>query len=137
MLPLSHPTFYAAGQNWIDFLIPALVYGMVPLSLVLWIWQRRHPINPATAPGGPGPAQAGKLITLWVVLGKTGALVYLDLNLVTAVALSRGLSQNPHLIPQTRSTSALGILRLAAAAGFLFRWASTPFRFSNATHNCG
>ena len=62
---------------WFDFLIPVFIYGVVPLSLVVWTWQRRRRIGPETAGGAHISSQAGKSITLWVVLAVAGSLVCL------------------------------------------------------------
>jgi RNA polymerase sigma factor (sigma-70 family) len=74
---LSHARVSALGGIWMDFLIPVFIYGVAPLSLVIWVWQRRRPIAPETAGGAPISSQAGKSITIWVVLAMTGALVCL------------------------------------------------------------
>jgi RNA polymerase sigma factor (sigma-70 family) len=85
---------------WMDFLIPALIYGVVPLSLVIWLWQRRRPIGSETAGGGQIASRSGKSITIWVVLGMTGALVCLAYLFWSSVEVSRAISRNPNLIPK-------------------------------------
>lgn len=75
----SHARSIPLAGIWADFLIPLLIYGVAPLSLVIWVWQRRRPIGPETAGGVPISRQAGKSIALWVVLAMTGALVCLGL----------------------------------------------------------
>ena len=67
---------------WLDFLMPVFIYGVAPLSLVIWVWQRRRRIGPETAGGAQISSQAGKSITLWVVLAMTGALVCLAIFLL-------------------------------------------------------
>jgi RNA polymerase sigma factor (sigma-70 family) len=62
---------------WFDFLIPVLIYGVAPLSLVIWVWQRRQRIGLETAGGAQISGQAGKSSAIWVVLAMTGALVCL------------------------------------------------------------
>ena len=62
---------------WSDFLIPVLIYGVAPLSLVIWVWQRRWPIGLARAGGAPISRQAGKSTTLWVLMAMAGAFVCL------------------------------------------------------------
>jgi hypothetical protein len=74
---LSHATFNALGGIWTDLLIPVLICGVAPLSLVIWVWQRRRRIGPETVGGAQDSSQAGKSITIWVVLAMTGALVCL------------------------------------------------------------
>jgi RNA polymerase sigma factor (sigma-70 family) len=84
LLALFAATFHASTEKWgpwgffwRDFLIPVFIYGVAPLSLVIWVWQRRQRIGPETAGGAQISSQAGKSITLWVVLAMTGALVCL------------------------------------------------------------
>jgi hypothetical protein len=50
---------------------------VAPLSVAIWVWQRRGRIGPETAGGAQISTQAGKSITLWVALAMTGALVCL------------------------------------------------------------
>ncbi|HEY5915742.1 MAG TPA: RNA polymerase sigma factor [Verrucomicrobiae bacterium] len=109
-------TFYAFGRFWMDFLIPTLVYGVAPLSLVIWIWQRRRPIAPETVGGTGISGRAGKSITLWVVLGMTGALVCLSLFFWFAVAMSGAISRNPNLIPKTQYLSTAEVQNLIAGS---------------------
>jgi RNA polymerase sigma factor (sigma-70 family) len=111
---VSHATFSVLGRIWMEFLIPALIYGVAPLSLVIWIWQRRRPIGPETAGGAPMPARAGKSMTIWVVLGMTGALVCLVILLWSAVAMSGAISRNPNLIPKTHYLSTAEVQNLIA-----------------------
>ena len=86
---LSHARFLPFAEIWTDFLIPVLIYGVAPLSLVIWVWQRRRPIGPETAGGAQIPSQAGKSITLWVVLAMTGALVCLAFLFWFSIQFSR------------------------------------------------
>jgi len=74
---LSHARFGALVEIWADFLVPILIYAVAPLSLVIWVWQRRRRIAPETAGGAQISSQGGKSITLWVVLAMAGALVCL------------------------------------------------------------
>jgi hypothetical protein len=99
---------------------------MAPLSLVVWIWQRRRPVGARLAGGAPISDGAERSITLWVVMAMIGALVCLAFFFWFASVNSR-----VHIeVPQTRylSTTALGILALAAAAAGLLWWAAKdPF----------
>jgi RNA polymerase sigma factor (sigma-70 family) len=74
---VSHARLQTFVGIWFDFLIPVFIYGVVPLSLVIWVWQRRRRIGPETAGGAQISSRAGKSITIWVVLATTGALVCL------------------------------------------------------------
>jgi hypothetical protein len=65
------------AELYMDFLIPVFICGVAPLSLVIWIWQRRRRIGPETAGGAQISSRAGKSMTLWVVLAMTGALLCL------------------------------------------------------------
>ena len=106
----SNGTFHSVASIWLDFLIPALIYGVVPLSLGLWIWQRRRRIGPETAGGAQIPGRVGKSITIWVVLGMTGALVCLVFFFWTSSAISR----HSDLIPRTQYLSTAEVQRLIA-----------------------
>jgi RNA polymerase sigma factor (sigma-70 family) len=84
LLSLFEITFKPSGASimpladiWFDFLIPVFIYGVVPLSLVIWVWQRRRRIGPEAAGGAHISSQAGKSTTIWVVLAMTGSLVCL------------------------------------------------------------
>jgi RNA polymerase sigma factor (sigma-70 family) len=81
--------------------LPAFMFGVVPLALVTWIWQRRRTV-PAAAGAEPKPRP--KSITLWVVLAMTMAIVYLGFlcwSYSTAVRMNL-LAKD---MPQTRSLS--------------------------------
>ncbi len=93
---LSDARIRPLGEIWLDFLIPVLIYGVAPLSLVIWVWQRRRPIGPETAGGAQISSQAGKSTTIWVVLAMTGALVCLAFFFWLASVISRhSPSRNP------------------------------------------
>jgi RNA polymerase sigma factor (sigma-70 family) len=77
------------GVILINFPIPVFIYTVAPLALVIWVWQRRRPIGPETAGGARISRQAGKSITLWVVLAMAGALVCLAFFFLVASADSR------------------------------------------------
>jgi len=65
------------ARFYCDFLIPVFIYGVAPLSLVIWTWQRRRRIGPETDSGAQISSPGGKHVILWVVLAMTGALVCL------------------------------------------------------------
>ncbi len=109
-LHLTHATFNALGEIWVEFLIPALIYAVVPLSLVIWVWQRRRPIGPETSGGAQTSTRSGKSMTLWVVLAMTGALVCL----ILCFWVSSQLSRNSKLIPQTQYLSTAEVQKLIA-----------------------
>ncbi|MCL4181679.1 MAG: sigma-70 family RNA polymerase sigma factor [Verrucomicrobia bacterium] len=95
------------GLIWADFLIPVFVYAVAPLSLVIWVWRRRS-IAPETAGGAQVSSQAGKSITLWVVLAMTGALVCLALFFWLASVNS------PIRVPEARHLSTTEVQNLIA-----------------------
>lgn len=102
------------GFFWRDYLIPVLICGVAPLSLAIWVWQRRRGIGPEMAGGAQVSSQAGKSTTLWVVLAMTGALVCLVLFFWTSISMSRAISRNPNLVPQTRYLSTAEVQNLMA-----------------------
>jgi RNA polymerase sigma factor (sigma-70 family) len=88
--------FHVAGERiapfaffWSNLLIPILIYGVAPPSLVIWVWQRRRRIGPETAGGAQISSPAGKSVTLWVVLAMTGSLVCLAFSLWVSMAKSQ------------------------------------------------
>jgi RNA polymerase sigma factor (sigma-70 family) len=96
------------GEILINFPVPIFIYIVVPLSLIIWIWQRRRSIGPETAGGAPISSQAGKSITLWVVLAMTGALVCLAFFFLLASASS-------HMqLPETQFLSTAEVQNLIA-----------------------
>lgn len=101
---------YPFARIWMDFLIPVLIYGVAPLSLVIWVWQRRRPIGPETAGGAQISSQAGKSITIWVVLAMTGALVCLAFSFWLA-----SLNSRIHF-PKTQNLSTAEVQSLIANA---------------------
>jgi len=86
---LSDPRIRPLGEILLNFPIPVFSYTVAPLSLVIWVWQRRRPIGPETAGGAQISSQAGKSITLWVVLAMAGALVCLAFFCLIASVSSR------------------------------------------------
>ena len=86
---LSDPRIRPLGEILLNFPIPVFIYTVAPLSLVIWVWQRRRPIGPETAGGAQISSQAGKSITLWVVLAMAGALVCLAFFCLIASVSSR------------------------------------------------
>ncbi len=106
----SDATFHVLASIWPDFLIPTLMFGVVPLSLGLWIWQRRRRIGPDTPDGAPLSGRAGRSLTIWVVLGMTGALVCL----VFFFLFSSVISSHPNLVPRTHYLSTAEVQSLIA-----------------------
>jgi RNA polymerase sigma factor (sigma-70 family) len=86
---LSDPRIRPLGEILLNFPIPVFIYTVALLSLVIWVWQRRRPIGPETAGGAQISSQAGKSITLWVVLAMAGALVCLAFFCLIASVSSR------------------------------------------------
>src|ERR1035437_2108629 len=105
---LSDPRIRPLGEILLNFPIPVFIYTVAPLSLVIWVWQRRRPIGPETAGGAQISSQAGKSITIWVVLAMTGALVCLAFFFLLA-------SVNSHIqLPKDRYLSTAEIQNLLA-----------------------
>ena len=96
---VSFARFYPFAAIWMNFLIPVLICGVAPLSLVIWVWQRRRPIGPETAGGAQISSQAGKSTTLWVVLAMTGALVCLAFFFWSSSSISRHPESHPRPDP--------------------------------------
>jgi RNA polymerase sigma factor (sigma-70 family) len=80
--------------------LPGFMFGMVPLSLVTWIWQRRRRTVPGGAIGGPDSRQSPKSITIWVVLAMTLAITCLGLQCWTY-----GLGVRMHILGKDMPTS--------------------------------
>jgi RNA polymerase sigma factor (sigma-70 family) len=57
--------------------LPIFMFGVAPLSLVIWIWQRRRRTVPRGTIGGPSSGQAPKSVAIWVMLAMTAAITYL------------------------------------------------------------
>ena len=96
------------GEILINFPIPVFIYTVAPLSLVIWVWQRRRPIGPETAGGAQISSQAGKSTTIWVVLAMTGALVCLAFFFLVA-------SVNSHIhLPEAQYLSTAEVQNLIA-----------------------
>jgi hypothetical protein len=92
---------------WMQW-ISVLIFGVGPLSLAIWVWQRRRRIGPETDGGAQNPRQAGKSVTLWVVLAMTGSLVYLAGFFWSSILIS-------HIyIPKTQYLSTAEVQNLIA-----------------------
>ncbi|MGO8675569.1 MAG: RNA polymerase sigma factor [Limisphaerales bacterium] len=86
------------GEIVINYPVPIFIYTAAPLSLVVWVWQRRRPIGPVTAGGAQASSKAGTFTALWVLLAMTGALVCLAFFFLVARANSRlALPPNQYL----------------------------------------
>jgi RNA polymerase sigma factor (sigma-70 family) len=86
---LSEARIRPIGEILLNYPIPVFIYTVAPLSLVIWVWQRRRAIGPETAGGTTSSGRAEKSITLWVVLAMAGALVCLAFFFLIASASSR------------------------------------------------
>ena len=117
---LSDPRIRPLGEILLNFPIPVFIYTVAPLSLVIWVWQRRRPIGPETAGGAQISSQAGKSITLWVVLAMAGALVCLAFFCLIASVSSR-----MH-IPQEHYLSTAEVQNLIANS----KWRDIEFSLS-------
>ena len=117
---LSDPRIRPLGEILLNFPIPVFIYTVALLSLVIWVWQRRRPIGPETAGGAQISSQAGKSITLWVVLAMAGALVCLAFFCLIASVSSR-----MH-IPQEHYLSTAEVQNLIANS----KWRDIEFSLS-------
>jgi RNA polymerase sigma factor (sigma-70 family) len=113
---VSHTRYIPLAAMWMDFLIPLLIYGVAPLSLVIWVWQRRRQIGPEAAGGAQMSSPAGKSATVWVVLAMTGALVCLACFFWLSISMSRAISRNPGLIRPVQYVSTAEVQNLIANA---------------------
>jgi RNA polymerase sigma factor (sigma-70 family) len=99
--------------SYMNVCLPTFMFGVVPLSLVIWIWQRRRRTVPGGAIGGPISCQSPKSITIWVVLAMTMAIAYLGF-----LCWSYSLMSHMHLLakdmPRTRSLSTSEVQTLIA-----------------------
>ena len=103
-LHLSDAKVAAIGIPCLNVALPTFMFGVVPLSLVIWIWQRRRPTVPGGAMGIQNSSQSPKSITIWVVLAMTLAIAYLGF-----FSWTYSLASRMHLLakdmPTTRSLS--------------------------------
>jgi RNA polymerase sigma factor (sigma-70 family) len=105
---LSDASIFPFLQTWGRLSLPAFVYAVAPLSLLIWFWQRRRSIDHETAGGAQVSSQVGRFTTIWVVLAMTGALVCLALFFVVA-----SVTSHMHF-PQTRRLSTAEVQNLIA-----------------------
>jgi len=105
---LSEAKGLAVAVFWVNICLPIFIFGVVPLSLVIWIWQRRQPTVPEAAFGGPISCQSPKSVTIWAVLAMAVALVYL--GLVCWISSLR----SPMHFPKTRYVSTSEVQSLIA-----------------------
>jgi len=93
--------------------LPGFMFGVVPLSLVIWIWERRRRTVPEGTTGGPDSWQSPKSITIWVALAMTLAITCLGCQ-----CFVYGLSVRMHILgknmPTTRSLSTLEVQAVIA-----------------------
>ena len=108
MALLSDAKGMAIEGFWVNASVPVFIFGVAPLSLIIWIWRRRQRTVPAPAFGGPASGQSAKSIALWVVLAMTVALV--DLGYFYWIS-SRFASMH---FPQTRYVSTSEVQKLIA-----------------------
>src|ERR1035437_950421 len=105
---LSVASIRPLGVIVINFPIPVFIYTVAPLSLVIWVWQRRRRIGPETAGDAQISSRAGKSTTIWVLLAMAGALVCLAFFFLIA-----GVDSRVH-IPQERYLSTAEVQNLIA-----------------------
>jgi RNA polymerase sigma factor (sigma-70 family) len=70
----------AIAYFYVNVGLPVFIYGVVPLSVVIWIWQRRRRAVPGAAIGGPISCRSSKYVTIWVALAMTVALLILGVS---------------------------------------------------------
>jgi len=99
MFHLSDAKGYAMLGCWWNICLPIFLFGVVPLSIVLWIWQRRRRTAPEGAVGRPFSRRFPGLGRFWVILAMTAAIGYL-----TAMGWLFGRAPRPHF-PQIRYLS--------------------------------
>lgn len=90
-------TLFPVVSFWLEWIVPGFVIGIAPLSLGVWIWQRRKPNYPQAPESNTFFNRVRKSMVLWVVLAMAGALLYLAGLFWT----SHMLAGNPDL-PATR-----------------------------------
>jgi RNA polymerase sigma factor (sigma-70 family) len=74
---LSTAKYIAMLGIWINVCLPIFLFGVVPLSLAIWIWRRRQRTVPEGSIGGRISSQSPKSVTIWAALAMAVALVYL------------------------------------------------------------
>ena len=74
---LSGANERTASGFLLNVCLPVFMFGVVPVSLVIWIWQRRRQTVPGEPIGGTISGKAPKSGTIWVMLAMTSAIAYL------------------------------------------------------------
>ena len=77
VIRLSEDKELAFVLFWMNACLPIFIFGVLPLSLIIWVWRRRQRTVPTGALGGPNASQTSKPVAVWVVLAMAVALVYL------------------------------------------------------------
>jgi RNA polymerase sigma factor (sigma-70 family) len=108
MKHLSDVKAIAALGFWLNVCLPIFMFGVVPLSLVLWIIQRGRRTVPGGAITAPTSGKSRKFFAGWTVLAMTVALVYLGLSCWLYTMMSNFSSHSPK--PRYLSTSELQTL---------------------------
>jgi len=104
VIHLSEAKALSIGVSSLNVCLPVFMFGVVPLSLVTWIWQRRPRTSPEGTTGGPDSRQSPKPITIWVALALTLAITFLGFQ-----CWAYGVGVRMHILgknmPTTRSLS--------------------------------
>ena len=99
--------------SFMNVCLPVFMFGVVPLSLVTWIWQRRRRTVPEGTIGKPDSRQSPKSITIWVALAMTLAITCLG-----SQCWIYGLGVRMHILgkdmPATRSLSTRAVQAVIA-----------------------
>jgi RNA polymerase sigma factor (sigma-70 family) len=74
---LSGANERTASGFLLNVCLPVFMFGVVPVSLIIWIWQRRRQTVPGGPIGGTISGKAPKSGTIWVMLAMTSAIAYL------------------------------------------------------------
>lgn len=77
LVHLSQAKSTAMLGAYLNVFLPIFMFGVVPLSLIIWIWQRRRRIGPRGGVGRLIVADPAKSVAVWVALAMTVAIAYL------------------------------------------------------------
>jgi RNA polymerase sigma factor (sigma-70 family) len=91
----SGAKYFDMAGFWLNVILPIFIFGVVPLSLVIWIWRRRQRTVPERVFGGPLSCQSPKSVTIWAALAMTVALVYLGFFCWYSSVISLSLTHFP------------------------------------------
>jgi RNA polymerase sigma factor (sigma-70 family) len=102
---LSDAKYIAMAGFWVNVCLPIFIFGVVPLSLVIWIWRRRQRTVPEGAFGGRISCQSPKSVAIWAALAMSVALVYLGFSCWISSLNSRMHFPKPRYVSTTEIQS--------------------------------